>query len=136
MEDTTAEPAVPETLWERLARSQFRAKFHLNGKDRDYLENRGLEEVTRHAADFIASRLAPARPVRDGRQTPWKGHPVFVAQHATGTCCRSCLEKWHGMEKFVALDAGQQRYVVAVIREWLEREDRDAPERVQGSLPF
>ncbi len=24
-----------------------------------------------------------------------KGHPVFVAQHATATCCRECIRKWH-----------------------------------------
>ena len=24
-----------------------------------------------------------------------RGHPVFIAQHATATCCRKCLKKWY-----------------------------------------
>lgn len=75
-----------------------------------------------HGRDFIARRLAPANPKKDGKQTPWKGHPVFVAQHATGTCYRSCLEKWHGFVKHQPLSLAQQTYVLAVIIGWLERE--------------
>ncbi len=29
-----------------------------------------------------------AEPRNDGKQTPFRGHPVFTAQHATATCCR------------------------------------------------
>nr|WP_194300826.1 DUF4186 domain-containing protein [Acetobacter oeni] len=123
-------------MWDRLARSEFRAKFHLNEKDRLYLETRGLPVIAEHASDFIAARLAPAKPPRDGRQTPWRGHPVFVAQHATGTCCRSCLAQWHGFPKGTALDDRQQSYVVKVICRWLEREDADVPVQTQASLPL
>ena len=28
-----------------------------------------------------------------------KGHPVFIAQHATASCCRGCLWKWYSIEK-------------------------------------
>lgn len=38
-----------------------------------------------------------ARLSRIGRQTPYRGHPVFVAQHAAATCCRTCLERWHAI---------------------------------------
>lgn len=129
---------IPDSLWDRLAHSSFRAKFHLDVKDRTYLETRGFRTVTEHAVDFVATRLAPAKPVRDGRQTPWCGHPVFVAQHATGTCCRSCLYKWHGFPKGVPLDGEQQAYVVTVICSWLKREDKAgaAAAEVQGMLPL
>ncbi|WP_251023391.1 DUF4186 family protein [Streptomyces sp. ISL-10] len=30
--------------------------------------------------------------------------PVFVAQHATATCCRTCLERWHVVPAGRALD--------------------------------
>ncbi|MCE2565755.1 DUF4186 domain-containing protein [Komagataeibacter sp. FNDCF1] len=115
-------PAVPPELWERLAFSRFRARFHLGARERAYLDNRGLPEVMAHAADFIASRLAPARPDKDGRQTPWRGHPVFIAQHATGTCCRGCVAKWHAIPAGQALDARQQAHILAVIQEWLKRQ--------------
>jgi hypothetical protein len=75
-----------------------------------------------HAAEIIAERLAPAEPRNDGRQTPYRNHPVFVAQHATATCCRSCLETWHGIAKGQRLDRGERAYVVAVIGRWIDRE--------------
>lgn len=126
MLDLRSLPAVPGELWERLAYSRFRARFHLGAKERDYLATRGLPEVMTHAADFIATRLAPAHPDKDGRQTPWRGHPVFIAQHATGTCCRGCVAKWHAMPAGQALDTQQQAYILSVIQEWIRR-DAAAP---------
>lgn len=81
--------------------------------------------ILAHAARFIEQRLAPADPVNDGRQTPMKKHPVFVAQHATATCCRGCLEKWHGIAKGHALSAEERNYLLAVIRRWLEHQTSD-----------
>lgn len=74
-----------------LAASPFRTRFRLGPKERAYLEDRGLGVVLEHASDFVAKRLAPAQPVKDGKQTPMRGHPAFIAQHATATCCRGCL---------------------------------------------
>lgn len=122
--DKRSFPPINGALWERLSRSAFRQKFHLSGKDRLYLAEKGLPCILEHGADFILRRLAPAHPAKDGRQTPWKGHPVFVAQHATGTCCRSCLEKWHGFVVGLPLSEAQQSYVLAVIAAWLEQEER------------
>jgi len=108
-----------DELFQALGRSRFRSKFRLDAKDRAYLESRGLAVVLEHAADFVEKRLAPAEPKNDGKQTPWRGHPVFVAQHATGTCCRGCLEKWHGMGKGAELTQEQKARVLAVIERWL-----------------
>jgi hypothetical protein len=105
-----------------IARHPFRAKFHLRARERAYVELRGMQTVRAHAHDFIAKRLAPAHPDKDGKQTPWGGHPVFRAQHATATCCRSCLVKNHGIEKGRELSADEQDYVVDVICRWVERE--------------
>lgn len=113
-------------LFERLSRSPFRTRFHLGGQERGYLTMKGMETVLRHARDFVAERLAPAQPKNDGKQTPMRGHPVFIAQHATATCCRSCLEKWHGFKSGRALDAEAQAYVVSVIAAWLVREANDS----------
>ncbi|MGP4139411.1 DUF4186 domain-containing protein [Sodalis praecaptivus] len=110
-----------EQLWQRLQQSAFRRRFALNPRDDAYLRAKGMAVVLSHARDFIASRLAPALPAKDGKQTPWRGHPVFVAQHATATCCRGCLEKWYGIPRGVALTAAQQAFIVAMIALWLER---------------
>lgn len=108
-----------DPLFQRLARSPFRMRFRLGAKERQYCIEKGPETVTRHAEEFIAQRLAPAEPKNDGRQTPMRGHPVFIAQHATATCCRGCLAKWHGIPAGSELSAGHQRYIVAVIYRWL-----------------
>jgi hypothetical protein len=108
-----------DQLFGRLAESEFRRRQQLSAKDRQYLATRGLETVLAHARDFVEKRLAPAAPPNDGKQTPWRGHPVFTAQHATATCCRGCLQKWHGIEKGVALTDEQKQYVVSVLERWL-----------------
>jgi Domain of unknown function (DUF4186) len=109
-----------DTVFPKLAESPFRAKFRLGPKDRAYLDSRGIDTVLEHARDFVGKRLAPAEPPNDGRQTPWRGHPVFVAQHATATCCRSCLAKWHGIMAGRPLSADEQAHVVAAIERWLK----------------
>ncbi|QGY28833.1 DUF4186 domain-containing protein [Pantoea cypripedii] len=106
-------------LFARLAQSPFRRRFHLGAKERQYCLDKGPEIIDQHAADFIARRLAEAEPHNDGKQTPMRGHPVFIAQHATATCCRGCLAKWHGIAAHQPLSVEQQHYIVRVIHRWL-----------------
>ena len=111
-----------DRLFQRLDASTFRRRFRLGSKERQYCLEKGPEVINRHAAEFIAQRLAAAEPRNDGKQTPMRGHPVFIAQHATATCCRSCLEKWHRIAAHQPLSAEQQRYMVTVIHAWLVKE--------------
>jgi hypothetical protein len=120
-----ADERALETLFEKLRRSPFRSRFRLRGKELEYLRRKGLSVVIEHAADFVEKRLAPAAPANDGKQTPMGHHPVFIAQHATATCCRGCLAKWHDIPKGRALDEAEKRYVVEVIGAWLAREEHD-----------
>lgn len=108
-----------DDLFTKLNQSTFRAGFKLNDKDLHYLREKGLGEVLNHAEDFVAKRLAPAEISNDGKQTPMRGHPVFVAQHATSTCCRGCLEKWHDLPSGRVLSLEEQAYVVVVLERWL-----------------
>lgn len=108
-----------DEIFHRLSRSAFRRKFRLTGRELAYLETWGIEHVMKQGADLIAQRLAPAEPKNDGRQTPWRNHPIFVAQHATATCCRGCLEKTHGIAKGHELTPQETEHVLAVIRRWL-----------------
>ena len=108
-----------ENLFARLQRSTFRSRFRLGAKERQYCYDKGAEVIDQHAADFITRRLAPAQIPNDGKQTPMRGHPVFIAQHATATCCRGCLEKWHAIPRGRGLSEAEQRYVVQVIHHWL-----------------
>ena len=81
-----------------------------------------METIRSHANDFIEKRLAPADIPNDGKQTPMRGHPVFIAQHATACCCRGCLAKWHGIPAGKALTEAQKQYVVDVLMTWIQRE--------------
>ena len=92
-----------------------------------------METVLRHAHEMIAARLAPAEPLNDGKQTPMRGHPVFVAQHATGTCCRGCLAKWHRIPKGRDLTDDERAYVVGVLERWMREADAAAPADAGGA---
>ncbi len=105
----------------RLQRSQFRSSFCLSGSEKAYIQRKGMPEIAAHAQKFIAERLK-IRPVNDGRQTPWKGHPVFIAQHATALCCRGCMEKWHGISREMELEEEHVHYCRDIIMRWLEQQ--------------
>ena len=92
---TLPDSNIPQKL-NSLRKSKFRSRFKLSQKDRDYIATKGLETIKEHAFQFINSRVAPDFPKNDGKQTPMRGHPVFIAQHATATCCRGVFRS--GME--------------------------------------
>ena len=121
---------MPDSLDQKLdaiARQPFRAKFHLRGRERVTVAESAPSTLRLHARDLISQRLAPAEPYKDGKQTPYRGHPVFVAQHATATCCRTCLQRWHQIPKGRDLTREERRYVVDVICRWIEREVANPP---------
>lgn len=118
-------------LFLRLSKSNFRSKFKLRSNDIDYITEKGVDTIRSHAKDFIEKRLAPAQIPNDGKQTPMKGHPVFIAQHATATCCRGCLSKWHRINEAVELNQRQQDYVVKVIMTWIEKQYNSDNRKVQ-----
>jgi predicted Fe-S protein YdhL (DUF1289 family) len=117
----------PDDLFQALGQSAFRRRQTLGAADLAYLRGRGMGTVRRHADEMVVARLAPAEPLNDGKQTPMRGHPVFVAQHATGTCCRGCLAKWHRIPKGRALTDEERAYVVTVLERWLREADAAAP---------
>ena len=112
-------------IFERLAHSKFRSSFSLKANDRAYIADKGMDTIRSHAHGFVEKRLAPAEPQNDGKQTPMRGHPVFVAQHATATCCRGCLEKWHNIPRGRKLTIQEQDYVVDIILRWLDRQNEE-----------
>jgi hypothetical protein len=54
-----------------------------------------------------------------------RGHPVFIAQHATATCCRSCIQKWHGIGKGRALNTDEIEFVVGLVMGWLNEQIKE-----------
>jgi hypothetical protein len=116
-----------DDLFSPLPKSRFRSRFHLGPKERAYLAEKTLPVILEHARQFVRERLAPAEPKNDGRQTPMRGHPIFIAQHATATCCRGCLEKWHRIPRGRELSDEEIDYIVAVLARWVEKQSAHVP---------
>ena len=112
-----------EELLTSLNTTKFRGSFHLNGKMKEYVQDKGFDKIESDAYDLINKRIAPKDIKNDGKQTPMKQvHPVFIAQHATGTCCRGCLERIHHIEKNKELNTKEIEYIVKVIIMWIKNE--------------
>lgn len=107
---------------EELSKSNFRMKFRLDDRDKIYIKKIGINKLIEHAYGFIEDRLSGDNILNDGKQTPMNGHPVFVAQHATATCCRGCLYKWHKIDKDKKLTTNEINYVVSIIIEWINKQ--------------
>ena len=107
----------------KLSKSKFRSSFHLNQKMKEYVKEKGFILIKSHAYDIINKRIKPKYIPNDGKQTPMKNHPVFIAQHATATCCRSCLEKWHKIPKNRELTSIEVDYIVNLIIQWIKLEN-------------
>lgn len=99
--------------------SKFRSSFKLKDKDIEYIKNKGIDVIREHTMDFIESRLSDSIILNDGKQTPMKGHPAFIAQHATATCCRGCIEKWHKIKKGTKLTNNQKQFICDLIILWI-----------------
>ncbi|RBP97581.1 DUF4186 domain-containing protein [Bifidobacterium aemilianum] len=120
--DQTARVAWCQEMLDRLGRSKFRASFSLSPKDRAYARAKGKATIDRHAHEMLAKRIGPAHPLKDGKQTPYRGHPVFTAQHATGTCCRGCIERWHHIPHGRPLSREEVDQLASLVIAWIEQD--------------
>ncbi len=125
-EDVKTVQKLDEKSWKalktKLARSKVIENLDMGEPEKEYVQSRGVDILQLHAADFVRKRLAPAEPKNDGRQTPLKGHPVFIAQHATGTSDREKLAKFHGIATGAELTEKDISYIVDVIIRWIEEQ--------------
>lgn len=110
-----------DKILDNLSKSKFRSSFKLKPKEKLYIQEKGFDVIEKHAYDLINKRLSQTVIPNDGKQTPYHGHPVFISQHATATCCRNCLYKWHHIEKNKPLTNEEKTYIVNLIMEWIKR---------------
>lgn len=113
----------------KLSKSKFRSSFHLRKYMISYIDEKGLDAVEKHAQDFIKKNLLQYNEKRDGKQTPMKGHPVFIAQHACACCCRKCLEKWHHIPHTRDLTEKEIKYIKALLMTWIIKEYKNEKNR-------
>ena len=110
-------------IFDKLSKSKFRSSFKLKDKDKEYIKSKGIDTIEKHAYDFIESRVSGDNILNDGKQTPMRGHPVFVAQHATATCCRGCIYKWYHIPKNRKLTKAEIDYLVRIIMTWIKKQN-------------
>lgn len=115
---------IDEALF-KLSKSKFRSSFHLTQKDKKTVREKGIDVIEQHCAEIVKKRLAPAVIQNDGKQTPFRGYPVFVAQHACACCCRGCLNKWYRVPLGTELTDSQQKKIVRLLTEWIRRETEE-----------
>lgn len=110
-------------ILEKLSKSKFRNRFHLNKKMKEYVIIKGIDKVKQDTYELINKRIKPKNPKNDGKQTPMRQvHPTFIAQHACACCCRGCIEKWHKIPKDKELNDKEIDYIVSLIMEWIKKE--------------
>jgi len=112
-------------LFINLSKSKFRNSFKLKDKDIEYIKCKGLDQIEKHCQKFVLDRLSKKDIPNDGKQTPMKGHPVFIAQHATATCCRGCISKWHHIPQNKELSIEEQQYIVNIIMTWIRKKYKE-----------
>lgn len=120
---------LSDTEWKKL-KDKLRKdgrfeKFVLGESEREYVTSRGMDILRLHATDFVNKRLASANPNNSGRQTPTKGHPVFIAQHAMGCNDREGLMAYYDIPMNEPLTKEQEEMIVELILRWIE-ENLDA----------
>jgi|SRR6056297_1350606 len=111
-------------IFKKLSKSKFRSSFKLDKKDKEYIKNKGLIKIEEHTLDFLNSRIK-IKPLNDTKQTPFKGHPVFKAQHATGICCRKCINKWHKIPREKTLQDKEIKYLKEILMRWIKKEIKE-----------
>ncbi len=109
-----------DNIFLKLSNSRFRSKFYLRSRERRIIFDKGLDGIEKDTYQILDKRIRKLAS-NDGRQTPWNGHPVFVAQHGTAICCRGCMEKWYGVGRDIVLSERELWFFVDLIMEWIVR---------------
>lgn len=71
--------------------------IEIDQKAINHARRKGKAGIRVAADKRIRNSVGDGNPYRDGIQTPKKGNTLYYAQHATATCCRKCIEEWHGI---------------------------------------
>ena len=90
----------------------------------DYATRKGWSGLRQRIPIQLCSLVGASNPTFDGRQTPRENsrnvNPIHFAQHATASCCRKCIEVWHGIPKGRALTQPEISYLSQLAIRYLE----------------
>lgn len=104
-----------------------------------HARKKGRAKMREAVEKRMMSCIGKAKTFREGH-TPWDGpNSIFYAQHATATCCRRCIEYWHGIERGRDLTNEEFTYITTLVMRYIEEkinltEDGESEREVRASL--
>lgn len=116
--------------FQALASERIRHHFwhkELDEKAVLHARRKGRAEMRVAAVKRIRSSVGK-KTAWDGRQTPKEGNALYYAQHATGSCCRKCIEVWHGISQDHPLDQAEVQYLADLCVMFIEKRMPYLPE--------
>lgn len=123
MKDRISENIYFTDIFRRLNCSKVCCKFKLKDDQWDYLAKRGFDSILLEGRTLIVKIFSEEAKHHSCKVAPVQNHPIFTALHATGTCCRSSLEKWHKIPKNKELREKDIFYILLVVKEWIIRQE-------------
>jgi len=96
----------------------------------------GIRECVRNR---LGRAIGPAHPWNDRRQTPMQEDETTAlpyGQHATATCCRECLEYWHGIPQGQPLTDEELDYLTDLVCLYIEERIPDLTENGEVIPPI
>jgi hypothetical protein len=96
----------------------FHAPFDASSKEQ--ARELGIGALKSKVRPLLEKKIVPAKIFRDGTQTKKEGSAIHYAQHATATCCRKCLEYWHGVERNRELTKEELSYCEGLVLAYLD----------------
>ena len=93
-----------------------------------HARGKGMIAIRGSVGTRLSQSIGRAKPFWDGMQTPFQGRVVYYAQHATATCCRRCVEEWHGIPRGRPLTENELGYLEYLVTRYLDERVTDIPE--------
>jgi hypothetical protein len=103
----------------------------INEKATAHARKRGKIQMLQLIRNQLKRLIGNAQPFNDGRQTSTdldSSSAIPFGQHATGTCCRRCLEYWHGIERGRELTPDELDYCAALVLRYIQMRIPDITE--------
>ena len=110
-----------ESLGREMVRHEFWHKA-IDDKALNHAQGKGMIGLRQAAEHRLRQYVASpsSQLFRDGMQTPKSGNVIYYAQHATATCCRKCIEAWHGVDRERSLTDEELGYMTELIMRYIQ----------------